>query len=240
MANRVFLAGASGVIGLPLSRLLVQDGWEVFGMTRSPQKLAALRALGVVPVLVDVFDAEALRNAVREAHPDVIVHQLTDLPDGLDVLKRLEATVRTARIREVGTRHLVEAALDARVRRLVAQSAAIVYAPQPLPYVEESALNIAAPGRAGISARAVASLERQVLQAPFEGVVLRFGRLYGPGTGSQAVPRGAPLHVEAAADAVRRALTHGRPGIYNVAEADGTVDSSRAVNELQWSADFRC
>lgn len=240
MANRVFVAGASGVIGLPLCRLLVEDGWEVWGMTRSPARVASLSALGVVPVLVDVFDAEALRAAVLKARPEVVVHQLTDLPDGLDPAQMAEATVRNARIREVGTRHLLAAALDARARRLIAQSIAFAYAPQPLPYVEESPLNIAAPGRAGISARAVASLERQVLEAPLEGIVLRFGRLYGPGTGFDNPPQSGPLHVEAAADAARRATTHGRRGIYNIAEADGTVDSRKAVLELQWEEDFRC
>lgn len=239
MANCVFVAGASGVIGLPLCRLLVEDGWQVSGMTRTPQKVAALRSLGVRPVLVDAFDAEALREAVAEARPDIVVHQLTDLPDGLDPAQMIDATVRNARIRDVGTRHLLDAALDARVKRFVAQSIAFAYAPQPLPYVEESPLNVGAPGRAGISARAVASLERQVLQAPLQGVVLRFGRLYGPGTGFDAAPRGGPVHVEAAADATRRAMTHGSPGIYNIAEADGAVDSRKAALELQWDARFR-
>ncbi len=240
MANRVFVAGASGVIGLPLCRLLVQDGWEVSGMTRSPGKVASLGALGVLPVLVDVFDAAALRAAILKARPEVIVHQLSDLPDGLDPAQMTEATVRNARIREVGTRHLLAAALDARTRRFIAQSIAFAYAPQPLPYVEDSPLNVAAPGRAGIAARGVASLERQVLEAPLQGIVLRFGRLYGPGTGVDHPPQGGPLHVEAAADAARRAMTHGRPGIYNIAQIDGTVDSRRAALELQWSADFRC
>jgi nucleoside-diphosphate-sugar epimerase len=193
-----------------------------------------------VPVLVDVFDAAALRVAVMGAQPDVVVHQLTDLPDALDPEKMIDATVPNARIREVGTRHLLEAALDAKARRFIAQSIAFAYAPQRLPYVEESALNIGAPGRAGISARAVASLERQVLESRLEGIVLRYGRLYGPGTGFEAPPRGGPLHVEAAADAARRAMTHGRRGIYNVAEDDGSVDSRRAALELQWSAGFRC
>lgn len=240
MANRVFVAGASGVIGLQLCRLLVEDGWQVCGMTRSSEKVASLRALGVLPVVVDVFEAAALRAAVLRAQPEVVVHQLTSLPDGLDPAQMAEATVRNARIREVGTRHLLAAALDARARRFIAQSIAFAYAPQPLPYVEESPLNVGAPGRAGITARAVASLERQVLEAPLEGIVLRLGRLYGPGTGVDAAPQGGPLHVQAAADAARRAMTHGRRGIYNIAEADGTVDSSRALRELQWRADFRC
>lgn len=240
MANRVFVAGASGVVGLPLCRLLVADGWEVSGMTRSPENVAVLRALGVLPVLADVFDAQGLHEAVAKAQPDVVVHQLTDLPDGLDPAVMMDATVRNARIREVGTRHLLAAALNARARRCVAQSIAFAYAPQPLPYVEESALNVAAPGRAGIVARAVASLERQVLEAPLEGIVLRLGRLYGPRTGFDAPPRGSPLHVEAAADAIRRAMTRGSRGVYNIAEADGAVDSRKAALQLEWDAGFRC
>ncbi|HTW75417.1 MAG TPA: NAD(P)-dependent oxidoreductase [Steroidobacteraceae bacterium] len=240
MANRVFIAGASGVIGLPLCRLLVEDGWQVCGMTRTPGKVALLRSLGVRPVLVDAFDAQALHAAVAQAQPDVVVHQLTDLPDALDPAQMMDAIVRNARMRELGTRHLLHAAIDAGATRFVAQSIAFAYAPQPLPYVEHSPLNVAAPGGAGISARAVASLERQVLEAPLEGIVLRLGRLYGPGSGLDAPPRGGPVHVEAAADATRRALTRGRPGLYNIAEADGAVDSRKAALELQWRAQFRC
>jgi nucleoside-diphosphate-sugar epimerase len=85
----------------------------------------------------------------------------------------------------------------------------------------------------------VISLETQVLQAPLEGIVLRYGRFYGPGTGFDAPPKGGPLHVDAAADAARRALTCGRPGVYNLAEDDGTLICEKAKAELGWRADFR-
>jgi hypothetical protein len=90
-----------------------------------------------------------------------------------------------------------------------------------------------------VSARGVASLERQVLEAPLIGIVLRYGRLYGPGTGFDAPAGAAPLHVDAAAKAAALAVGQGTSGIYNVAEDDGAVTSDRAKRELGWSADWR-
>ena len=109
--NKVFVAGASGVIGRRLCRLLVEDGWRVTGTTRSAEKAAALRALGVEPAVVDVFDAKALHDVVTRAQPDVVVHQLTDLPPGLDPAKMAEGRIRNARIRDIGTRNLIAAAI---------------------------------------------------------------------------------------------------------------------------------
>src|SRR4051812_45376841 len=100
MKARIFIAGATGAIGRPLSRLLVAEGWQVIGSTRKPERAAELRALGVEPVIVDVFDAEALRTALLAARPDIVIHQLTDLPPGLDPAKLDAGRVRNARIRE--------------------------------------------------------------------------------------------------------------------------------------------
>ena len=122
---------------------------------------------------------------------------------------------------------------------MVAQSIAFAYAPGPMPYPEDTPLNVTAPDRAGLSARGVASLERQVLQAPLEGIVLRYGRLHGPGTGFDAPQKVCPLHVDAAADAARRAATRGAKGIYNIAADDGTVSIRKAVDQLGWNPDFR-
>ena len=238
--NRVFIAGASGAIGRPLCRLLVDDGWAVVGTTRSPDRAAALQEIGVIPVVVDVFDGPTLRRIVAESGADVIIHQLTDLPPALDPTKMAEARVRNARVREVGTRNLLVAAVASGVKRMVAQSIAFAYAPGPMPYDEAWPLNVAATDDASaVTARAAASLEQQVLGAPLVGIVLRYGRLYGPGTGFDNRPRGGPLHVDAAADAARRAITRGMPGVYNVAENDGTLSTLKAERELEWRSSFR-
>lgn len=183
MTQTLFLAGASGAIGRRLTPLLVKDGWQVAGTTRSAEKAALLRSIGAEPCVVDVFDAAALHRVIAEVQPAVVIHQLTDLPPGLDPARMKEATQRNARIRDAGTRNLVAAAVSAGVRRLVAQSIAFAYADSKLPHAEEDPLAVGVGGRAGISARGVASLERQVLEAPLEGLILRYGRLYGPGTG---------------------------------------------------------
>lgn len=239
-APAVFVAGASGVVGRKLCPLLLEDGWRVVGTTRSPEKADWLRSIGVEPVVVDVFDAAALRTAVAQSGASAVIHQLTDLPQLRDPASMAAALGRNARLRELGTRNLVAAALAADVKRFVAQSIAFAYAPGPQPYAEDSPLNVsAADPAAATSARGIASLERQVLEAPFEGIVLRYGRLYGPGTWYDSPPAGAPVHVDAAADAARRALRRGEPGIYNIAESDGTVTSEKARRVLGWSPAFR-
>lgn len=235
---RILVAGASGAIGRRLCRLLVQDGWTVSGTTRSTERAAALWDMGVEPVVADVFDAAHWQQAVIDARPDIVIHQLTDLPPALDPARMAEARLRNARMRELGTRHLVEAALAAGAHRLIAQSVAFAYAPGPTPWQEDAPLNVGAPDPAGLTARGVTSLEQQVLASGLESVVLRYGKLYGPGTGFDTPPPGGPVHVDAAADAARRAVLQGA-GIYNIAEADGTVASDRAWAELGWSADFR-
>lgn len=240
MSRTIFLAGASGVVGRRLVPILVAEGWRVVGTTRSRAKSAMLKDLGASPAVVDVFDEPTLRRTIVETRPDIVIHQLTDLPPGLDPTQMEGAAPRNARIRDEGTRNLLAAALAANVRRLVAQSIAFAYAVGPLPHGEQDALAIDAQGRAGISARGVASLERQVLEAPLQGIVLRYGRLYGPGTGSDVPSGAAPLHVDAAARAAALAVTGGEPGVYNVAEDDGVVSSEKAKSLLGWSADWRC
>jgi nucleoside-diphosphate-sugar epimerase len=121
---------------------------------------------------------------------------------------------------------------------MVAQSLAFVYAPGPMPYGEDAALCLDDP-LYGETARAVASLERQVLGAPLAGIVLRYGKLYGPGTGFDLPANGGPVHVDDAADAARRALTCGESGIYNIAEDDGSVSINKAARVLGWVPGFR-
>lgn len=248
--TRVFLAGAGGAIGRRLVPLLLQAGYQVTGTTRSYQKAQRLMEMGIVPVVVDVFDAPALRDAVIAAAPDFVIHQLTDLPPGLDPARMAEARARNAKLREIGTRHLVDAALAAGAQRLIAQSIAFAYAPLPperagTPFLESDPLNTGeVTGTA--SARAVAALERAVLGSPpIEGVVLRYGALYGPGTGFEAPagaawPSGAAaLHVDAAAQAALLAITRARPGIYNIAEDDGSLSLEKARRDLAWDPGFR-
>lgn len=230
--GRVFVAGAGGAIGRVLCRLLLEDGWQLTGTTRRTETAGELERLGVEPALVDVFDRDALLRAVVDARPDVVVHQLTDLPKRYSAEALAAARAGNARIRELGTANLVAAALHSSARRLVAQSVAFAYAPGRQPYGEEASLDLEA-------WPSVARLEELVLNSGLDAVVLRYGRLYGPGTWTAVPAPQAPVHVEAAADAARRAVSRGAPGVYNVAESDGVVSSSRAERELGWSAAFR-
>ncbi|GEJ56715.1 NAD-dependent epimerase/dehydratase family protein [Anaeromyxobacter diazotrophicus] len=239
MNECIFLAGASGAIGRRLAPLLVADGWRVVGTTRSADKAPLLRAMGVEPVVVDVFDAAALRRAVADARPEAVLHQLTDLPYALEASKMADALVRNARLRDEGTRNLVAAAVGAGARRLVAQSIGFIYAEGPTPHREEDPLLPETHPLYGGTVTGVLRLERQVLDAPLEGVVLRYGMFYGPGTGIAAPAGPGSVHVDAAARAAVVALTRARPGVYNVAEADGAVDVQKAVRDLGWDPSFR-
>ena len=239
MKKCLFLAGASGAIGRRLAPLLVADGWRVVGTTRSEAKAHLLREMGVEPAVVDVFDAGALAKVVAEVQPEVVVHQLTDLPLALEASKMTEALVRNARLRDEGTRNLVSASVNAGVRRLIAQSIAFVYAEGPLPHREEDPLLAETHPVYGETVRAVASLEHQVLKARLEGVVLRYGLFYGPGTGFDAPIAPGSVHVDAAANAAVLAVTRATPGIYNVAEGDGTVTTDKAMSILGWNAAWR-
>jgi nucleoside-diphosphate-sugar epimerase len=190
--------------------------------------------------VVDVFDASALSRAVALARPDVVIHQLTDLPKDINPREMGAAIVRTARIRSEGTRNLVRAALAAGAHRLVAQSIAWVYEPGAEPHVETDPLDAGAEGDNGISVQGVIALEDLTLKSPpLEGVVLRYGQLYGPGTASDRPSNSAPLHVDAAAHAALLAIDHGDPGIYNIAEANRKVATEKARAELGWTPDFR-
>jgi hypothetical protein len=109
-----------------------------------------------------------------------------------------------------------------------------------MPYEETAPLNIAPEGTAASpSVRAVASLEHQVLNGPFFATLLRYGKFYGPGTGVETPPAGGAVHVDAAADAARRAIERGQPGVFNIAEEDGCVSSARARTILNWDPAFR-
>jgi nucleoside-diphosphate-sugar epimerase len=238
--SRIFLAGAAGAIGRRLTPLLLAHGHSVWGTTRSPANVDFLRKLGASPVVVDVFDAEALATAVLEAKPEIVIHQLTDLALVQDPAQRSSALARNARIREEGTRNLVAAARKARARQLIAQSIAWAYAPGPRPFREDHPLDLNAEGDRLVSVRGVEALERQVLGAsPMEGVVLRYGRLYGPGSGADAPPSPLAVHVDAAAYAALLAIDHGEPGVFNIADPNDEVSTEKATRALGWNAKFR-
>ena len=239
MGHRIFLAGASGAIGRRLIPQLLAAGHQVTATTRQAAKAEDLQALGADPVVVDVFDQNGLRAAVVAARPEIVIHQLTDLPAGLDPSKMAEAAPRNARIRDEGTRSLVEAAKAAGVKRLIAQSIAWVYAPGPEPHAETDPLDSGAEGGRAISVGGVIALERHVLGAsPITGIVLRYGHLYGPGTGAETAAEPA-VHVDAAAYAALLAVERGAQGAFNVAEPNGHITTDRAVGELGWRAGFR-
>lgn len=176
---RVFVAGATGVIGIRLLPLLVGAGHEVAGMSRSAERTGPIETFGAEPVVCDVFDPAALAEAVEGFRPDLVMHQLTDLPDEVDRIS--EHSERNNRIRTEGTRNLLAAAHAARATRFLAQS--IAWTP---------------PGGGEV----VAEHERQVLAAG--GVVVRYGQLYGPGTYYPTLAPPPPrIHVD---DAARRTL----------------------------------
>jgi 2-alkyl-3-oxoalkanoate reductase len=218
--KRVFVAGASGVIGLPLVRALVAAGHQVTAMTRTPDKQSLLRAAGATPVVADALDAETLRRAVVDAHPTHVIHQLTALPKAGP--KRVSDVTATNRLRDEGTKNLIAAAIAAGATRLVGGSVALAGGdPSAVPSgLEEAAV-------------AVRSMESQIIQASrggkLEGIVLRYGGFYGPGNPMtddflERIERGRLfiirndrgllpfIHLDDAVSATVAALDHGVPG----------------------------
>ena len=134
MTKRIFLAGASGAIGRRLAPLLVANGRHVVGSTRSEGKVPLLNGMGIEPAVVDVFDAAALRHLLDEIKPEIVIHQLTDLPYALEESKMTAALTRNARLRDEGTCNLIAAAMQAGARRLITQSISFIYADGPKPH----------------------------------------------------------------------------------------------------------
>jgi nucleoside-diphosphate-sugar epimerase len=239
---RVFVAGATGAIGTQLVPRLVAAGHEVHGMTRSESKQAMLSELGAVPVVADALDPEQIAEAVGRARPDVIVHQLTAIPASLDLRHVNRDFAPTNRLRTEGTDHLLSAARAVGVRRFVAQSnGAFPYARTGGPVKsEEDPLDTTPPRGMGESWAAIRHLEEAVLGADWtEGIVLRYGGFYGPGTslaaGAEQVElvrrRKFPLvgdgggvwsfiHIADAAEATVAAIERGSRGVYNVVDDD--------------------
>ena len=236
---KVFLAGATGVIGRRLAGLLRAADHDVTGTTRTAAKADGLRTIGVTPVVVDVLDADAVTRAVATARPDIIIHQLTDLPSAPGTPGYPAAQEANRRLRIEGTANLMQAAKRAGVRRAIAQSIAFIYAAGEGTRTEDDPLDMAAEGMRQMTAQGIAALERDVLETPgIAGVVLRYGYLYGPDTWYAAPPRPPSVHVDAAAHAALLAVSRGA-GIYNIAEDDGAVSIARAVHDLGFDPAFR-
>jgi len=236
---KIFLAGATGAIGRRLTPLLVAAGHRVTGMTRNPASADALEKAGISAALVDVFDADALKTAIVGAAPEVVMHQLTDLPRVLENENQLAAAYpRNARIRLHGTRNLIAAARAAAVRRFIVQSVAFGYAPGREPHSEDDPLDVKGGPRA-VTIGAAAEMERQVLTSGMEGIVLRYGFFYGPGTWHEGPTRRPAVHIDAAAHAAVLAVTRGQTGTYNIVEEDGTVSIAKARSELGFNPAFR-
>jgi nucleoside-diphosphate-sugar epimerase len=246
---KVFVAGATGVLGRALVPQLVARGHEVVGMTRSASKQDGLRALGARPVVADALDPDAVARVVGEAEPEVIVHQLTALSGKMSARDvrhpdRSFAATMTNRLRTEATDHLLAAGRAVGARRFVAQSiAAFRFARTGGPVqTEADPLDPNPPAALRTAQVAILHLEQAVTTIEWgEGLVLRYGSFYGPGTGISLAPdavmaapirkRRFPLvgdgggvwshvHIEDAAAATAAAVDHGQPGIYNVVDDD--------------------
>jgi nucleoside-diphosphate-sugar epimerase len=236
---RIFIAGASGAVGQPLVRRLVAEGHRVTGMTRTEGKAQLLRDLGAEPVVADALDRDAVLAAVRAAQPEVIVHQLTAI--GALNMRNVDASFAlTNKLRTQGTDNLLEAAREAGTRLFVAQS----YAGWPYARVggpvkaEDDPLDQDPPKDVRETIAAIRHVESAVLRAAgIEGIVLRYGGFYGPGTGLsrggdmlETVEKGrfpvvgdgggvwSLVHIEDAAEATVAAIDRGEPGIYNIVD----------------------
>ena len=238
---RVFVAGATGAIGTQLVPRLVAAGHEVHGMTRCESKRAMLESLGAVPAVADALDPDQVAEAVGRARPDVIVHQLTSIGETLDMRHFDRSFALTNRLRTEGTDYLLSAGQAVGVRRFVAQSYFATYARTGAAVKSEEDPVDPSPAREmRETVAAILHVEEAVLGARWtEGIVLRYGAFYGPGTslaadGAQTElvrERKFPLvgdgggvwsfiHVADAAEATVAAIEHGSRGIYNVVDDD--------------------
>jgi len=240
---KIFLAGASGAIGQQLVIQLVARGHEVVGTTRSAAKADALRKLGAEPAVLDALDPEAVAEAVAKAEPEVIVHQLTALSGPMSLRGAKQMIAATNRLRTEGTDHLLAAARAVGVRRFVAQSNAQWMERGGRPVLDESGrLEPNPPGDAAAAVAALRYLEDAVTRITWaDGIALRYGGFYGPGTDVSAEPdavmarlirkRRIPIvgtgggvlslvHINDAASATVAAVERGRAGIYHVADDD--------------------
>lgn len=234
---RIFLAGGTGAVGKRLVPQLVARGHEVVATTRSPGKSGLLRTLGAEPVVMDGLDAAAVGETVARAEPDAIIHQMTALAGTPDVKHFDRWFSVTNELRTRGTEHLLAAANASGVNRFVAQSYINWNSPREGSEIitEEDPLDPNPPKDRRQTPEAIRFLEKVVLGAPLEGIVLRYGNLYGPGASESLVEmvkkRKMPLvgdgggvwswiHVDDAAAATVAAVEHGQRGVYNIVDDD--------------------
>ena len=240
---KIFVAGATGAIGKRLVPLLVADGHEVVGMTRVEAKRDLLASLGAEAVVADALDADAVGRAVGEVEPDVIVHQLTAIPEATNPRRFDRVATPTNRLRTQGTDNLLSAGEAVGVKRIVAQSNAIVYARTGGPIKsEDDPLDDAPPAAMRQSFAALRHLEAAVTGVSWaDGVVLRYGGFYGPGTSIALDPPGVHVemvrkrrfpivgkgtaiwpfvHIDDAARATVAAVEGGPAGVYNIVDDD--------------------
>lgn len=242
---RVFVAGATGALGKQLLPMLAADGHQVTGMTRTPAKRDLIRSLGAEPAVADAFDPEAVAQVVAQAEPDAVVHELTDLT-GTFARNIDKSFATTNRLRVEGTDHLLAAAKVAGARRFIAQSfAGWPSEPTGGPVkTEDDPLQQHPPKAVTRSLAAIRHVEEAVTRADgIEGIALRYGGFYGPGTSIALEPPGEVLemvrkrrlpvigdgggiwsmvHIRDAASATAAALVRGEPGVYNVADDEPT------------------
>jgi nucleoside-diphosphate-sugar epimerase len=246
---KVFVAGATGALGRQLVPQLVARGHEVVGMTRSASKQDLVRSLGARPVVADALDPDAVAQAVASAEPEAIVHELTALSEPMSMRdarrpERSTAVIMTIRLRTEGTDHLLAAGRAVGARRFVAQSyGAFRFARTGGPVqTEADPLDPDPPAPLRTGVEAILHLERAVTTIEWgEGLALRYGGLYGPGTSISRAPdavmagpirkRRFPIvgdgggvwshvHIEDAAAATALAVERGQPGIYNIVDDD--------------------
>jgi nucleoside-diphosphate-sugar epimerase len=234
---RVLVAGATGAVGRQLVPALVRAGHQVTATSRSEARLAGLRAAGAQLAVLDGLDAQAVGEVVARAEPEVIIHEMTAIPADLSLRNFDRSFAVTNQLRTRGIDYLLAAAAAAGARRVIAQSyGGWDYARTGgLVKTEDDPLDPQPPARQRETLAAIRHLERAVLDAPLEGVVLRYGSLYGPGASEGTVElirkRQLPvigsgagvwsfLHVADAAAATVAAVSSGDPGVYNVADND--------------------
>jgi nucleoside-diphosphate-sugar epimerase len=238
---KIFIAGASGAIGSHLVAQLVARGHEVVGTTRSVAKTGVLRALGAEPVIVDALDPDSVADVVAKAEPEVIVHQATALNGPINVRNVKRMAAATNRLRSEGTDHLLAAGRAVGIRKFVAQSNFAVLERTGDPVADETGrIEPNPPKDVKEGVDALRHLEDAVTGITWaDGIVLRYGGFYGPGTGIEAAPdavmaelirkRRFPIvgggggvwsmvHITDAASATVAAIERGKPGIYHVAD----------------------